>query len=383
MNRISKLFFRRFTGTITKDEETELREWISEGKAHSEVAGRLEDPDILEKEYRMRSLIDSQRAEREMRDYIRRQNRPVRIRRMAIAASFTLIATVSALIYFTLSEKPPGEVIAKAETAVPGEIRPGETGAVLTASSGEKIELKGLEGEATPSAIRSALASVYGSSHVPRRLSLEVAPGQEFKIMLEDSTEVWLNSASTLNYPENFLASERCVEIIGEAYFNVRKDASRPFVVNAGGQTITVTGTTFNVRCYPEDGYVTTTLESGSVSLSGATADTGRVNLKPGHQAVLDKGSSVMKVREVDTETFTGWRHGRFVFEDQTLGVIMCDLSRWYNFSYTFTDPGLSELEFMGSIPRYSDFATAVTILENSGGLEFRIDGREVTVSKK
>lgn len=92
-----------------------------------------------------------------------------------------------------------------------------------------------------------------------------------------------------------------------------------------------------------------------------------------GHQAILDHDANEIKMKVVDPETVTSWRHGRFVFDDQPLDRIMRDLSRWYNFQYEFSDPSLQSRVFMGSIHRYADFRTAIQILENCGGIHFTI----------
>lgn len=84
----------------------------------------------------------------------------------------------------------------------------------------------------------------------------------------------------------------------------------------------------------------------------------------------------------VNPEVITGWRHGRFVFEGQTLLTIMQDLARWYNFKFEFTDPALATIKFNGNIPRYADFNTAITILENCGDISFGISGNKVTISQ-
>ena len=88
-----------------------------------------------------------------------------------------------------------------------------------------------------------------------------------------------------------------------------------------------------------------------------------------------------MKV--VDPSVITGWRHGRFVFEEQPLSSIMRDLSRWYDVDYEFDDPALEKIVFMGSIPRYADFATAISIIEKSGGLKFVMQGDRVLIRRE
>ena len=140
-------------------------------------------------------------------------------------------------------------------------------------------------------------------------------------------------------------------------------------------------GTTFNVRAYADDPYIYTALEHGSISIRRSESPSGEVRMSPGHQALLNREDSKLNMRIVDTQVITGWRNGRFVFEDQPLSVIMRDLARWYDFEYEFDDPSLADIIFMGSIPRYSDFTVAKRILERSGDIELRTADNKIIIS--
>lgn len=260
------------------------------------------------------------------------------------------------------------------------EIQPGTTRARLISTSGESINLTATDTSRVASVM---LAAQNCPVTATPELCLDVPRGGEFKITLEDSTQVWLNSESTLRYPEVFSPTERRVQVTGEAYFVVAHDDSRPFYVDTKEQTVRVYGTTFNVRAYADDPYVCTTLEQGSVSISRRNHSSGEVMLSPGHQARLDRDGNNLNLRVVDPKVITGWRHGRFVFEEQPLAGIMRDLSRWYDFRYEFAEPELERIVFMGSIPRYADFATAISIIEKSGGLRFTTEGDKVVISRK
>lgn len=154
------------------------------------------------------------------------------------------------------------------------DISAGTTRATITNQAGRTIALSADESgrDGTTHFIPKASAE-----HMPsQQLCLEVPRGGEFKVILEDSTVVWLNSESTLRYPDTFSDTERRVAVTGEAYFSVSKDPSRPFYVESEGQVIRVYGTTFNVRAYPDEDATYTTLETGSISLARDTAPSGR-----------------------------------------------------------------------------------------------------------
>ena len=240
------------------------------------------------------------------------------------------------------------------ETPTDSLIRHGDTRALLTLPGGEQVAL-GADEEENRAAIRA-----HKPKATPAVLAmndLTIPRGGEFKIELEDGTQVWLNAESTLHYPDTFATDERRVRIEGEAYFKVARDERKPFYVETSGQLIRVYGTEFNVFAYPDEEAVRTTLIEGSISLRPADGTEAELILTPGHQAVFDKDSEVTSVRPVDTEAVTGWRRGVFVFDEQNLEQIMRTLSRWYDFEFRFEDDRLRSLEFMGSMPRYGAFS--------------------------
>lgn len=219
-------------------------------------------------------------------------------------------------------------------------------------------------------------------THEPVKINtLNTPRGGEFRVVLEDGTEVWLNSESQLIYPETFDGPERRVKVEGEAYFKVAKNEKQPFYVETAGQEVRVFGTEFNVHNYPEDEYVSTVLIEGSISLSRRSNPQNCLLLTPGHQVQFDKNTEEARISAASVEVMTSWRTGQFVFENQTLEHIMQDLARWYNFDFTFEDEQLREMLFMGSVPRYAHFSQVLLILEKSGGLSFTLSDDVVVVA--
>lgn len=380
--QICRLLFKRIAGTISEREQAELDAWRQESEAHEALYERMLDPAYLERQYRRRKAVDCERPRLDMQRRIRaerlRRNRGVRyLATSAAAAAAVLLVIFGARIGW----RSPHPAETEPAVAAAPAIRPGVTRATLTSATGERIPL-GADDQADPARIETRVPKKE-PGEAPRQLRLDVPRGGEFRILLEDSTEVWLNSESRLTYPESFSGAERRVAVTGEAYFRVARDEKRPFYVETDGQLVRVYGTEFNIRSYAEDRNVYTTLVSGSIALSRLDdSRSGELLLTPGHQALFDKTDEATSVKEVDTQVVTSWRHGRFVFEEQNLEQIMRDLSRWYDFDYTFEDDALRGIVFMGSIPRYGEFATALAILEKSGGLAFRVEGSQVVVAR-
>ncbi len=378
---ITGLLFKKIVGSITEEEQQRIDEWRRESEAHERLYARMLDIGYLRKEYLRRSVINTQRPLEEMEQRIARERkgRPfVTWRPWVAAASVALVICLGFVKLWTSSDKVTDKEIAR--THLLSDIKPGSQQATLTLGDGEKVQL-GANRATNEQAIKEHQTLAQAVPDI-RQLSLDVPRGGEFKIVLEDSTEVWLNSESKLIYPETFSCTERRVIVTGEAYFKVTKDKERPFLVETDGQLVKVYGTEFNIRSYSEDEEVFTTLIEGSVSISKLSEKSGELMLTPGHQACFSKSDESTSVKAVNTSVITSWKEGRFVFENQTLKQIMRDLSRWYNFDYQFEEESLNDIEFMGSIPRYSDFTAALALLKKSGGLMFYMEGDKVIVAK-
>lgn len=380
---INILYKRLAGGTLSADEALRLEKWIAENpEARQRMADSLSDVEHIASGYRVRQMIDTERPREEMmrRLGINEPKKSLRLSKLFKPLKWTAAAVVGAavtggIIFMMRSPFTSTATLADATDVEPLRIEnlsPGSTQAIVTVPSGDTLHVT------ETSTVTPKLAKVVEAGP----LQIDVPRGGEFVVTLEDSTRVWLNSESRLIYPAHFSASSRRVELTGEAYFEVTHNPDVPFIVESANQRVRVYGTEFNIRSYPEDDAVYTTLSSGSVSLSPSSG-VGEIFLSPGKQAVFTKETSEAKVRTVDIERVTGWRHGRFVFEEQSLRQIMRDLARWYDFEYEFADNDAAETIFMGSIPRYSNFKTAIAILEKSGGLTFEVKDNKILISRQ
>lgn len=164
--------------------------------------------------------------------------------------------------------------------------------------------------------------------------TIKVAQGHTAMLILSDGTKVWLNTQSSLIYPNTFAANApRQVQLKGEAYFEVAPDAKRPFIVDCGQLQTTVIGTAFNVRNYA-DSAPCITLEHGSVQVSGHSQ---QVVLEPNQQVTLANGNR-LKVGHADMESVLCWRDGLFFFDGKTLREVLIEMGRWYNMDIVVND---------------------------------------------
>jgi ferric-dicitrate binding protein FerR (iron transport regulator) len=206
-------------------------------------------------------------------------------------------------------------------------------------------------------------------------IALSVPRGQDYHMTLADGTRVWLNAESRLEFPDRFNGNTREVRLQGEAYFEVKKDAKRPFIVHSDYLTTRVLGTSFNVRARSHrDANVT--LVSGRVQVkAGNVAEV----LTPGHQASL--AGSQITVNAVDTYPITQWKEGFFYFDNQTLFFIMQELSRWYGVNVSFDDTSKMNVRLHFVVERSKSLKEAVANLNAMGVAHVEVDGNMVIIN--
>ncbi len=206
-------------------------------------------------------------------------------------------------------------------------------------------------------------------------MALSVPRGQDYHLTLADGTQVWLNAESRLEFPDRFNGETREVRLRGEAYFEVKKDAKRPFIVHTDYLTTRVLGTSFDVRAYSRRD-VSVTLVSGRVQVNAG--DLSRV-LSPGEQAALT--GSQLAVKAVDTYPITQWKEGFFYFDNQSLFFIMQELSKWYGVNVSFDDRSKMNVRLHFVVERSKSLREAVANLNALGVVHAEVDGNMVIIN--
>jgi len=153
-------------------------------------------------------------------------------------------------------------------------------------------------------------------------------------ISLSDGSRVWLNSNSSITYPESFSREERNVELKGEGYFEVSHDSLHPFIVETHNIKVKVLGTSFNVRSYSSEKNTEATLVEGKVVIQNKQGNN-LAMLAPGQMAEYDKANQFLAIKAVDTDEYTAWRRGLVVFTNATLDDITGKLSELYQIHFT------------------------------------------------
>lgn len=168
--------------------------------------------------------------------------------------------------------------------------------------------------------------------------------GEKAHIFLTDSTEIILNSGSTLEYNGQYNIKDRLVKFTGEAFFNVRTNREKPFVVQLGKMSITATGTRFNIFSYGNEDRIETTLVEGVIQVS--IKDREPIHLKSGQQVVYYLKSDKVLVHDVQSDTFTSWKENKLRFYDTPFEEVMRSIARKYNVEFKIKDNELVDLKY-------------------------------------
>ncbi|WP_257669379.1 FecR family protein [Parapedobacter tibetensis] len=285
------------------------------------------------------------------------------------------------------------------KTVLSDAIVPGGEKAILTLSNGRTINLDEISSgriaeESGMRIVKTAEGQLfYESIHTTQVKevvynTISTPNGGEQRMILPDGTKVWLNAASTLTYPTQFIGNKRIVELEGEAYFEVSSQSSAqsafhlPFLVKTKTQTVEVLGTHFNINAYNDGETVKTTLLEGRVKVSATTS---RPNesihriLNPNEEATVKRGSNIIQVAQVDPTNAIAWKNGYFAFSDEHITYVMTTIARWYDIEVEYQGD-MTNKYFGGTISRFEDFETLLGTIALTGSIRFRIVGRRVIV---
>ncbi|WP_321309536.1 FecR domain-containing protein [Marinifilum fragile] len=217
------------------------------------------------------------------------------------------------------------------------------------------------------------------SMNKPEKLvhKLEVPKGQRSKLALADGTEVWLNSDSKLDFSFDDDKKQRVVTLSGEAFFNVSKDKEKPFIVNVKGQSLKVLGTVFNVRAYENEENVYTTLEEGSVEVKAA----GRaVIIEPNQQLIYSRLSNRLSLKKVDTNYYTVWREGRYVFENESFDNLIRMVERWYDVQFEYPKEFFKNMHYSGVIKRTKPVEHVLSLINHITKIKYEYKGDVIVI---
>jgi ferric-dicitrate binding protein FerR (iron transport regulator) len=373
-------------------QEEEQRQWIRQELAAGLAAAAFEETEVRSsEEWEQKVTAIFAAASSQARPRV--ETRRLIWVRYSVAAAAILAIGLIYLLYVRPVRPAASVIVTRSDLSAPASAH-----AVLTLGNGQQIALD---------SIQNGTLARQGQVRVVKLADGQVAySGQDQEVFyntlynprgsrvitltLPDGSGVWLNAASSIRYPTSFTGAERRVDLTGEAYFEVSKNASKPFKVSIPGkEEIEVLGTSFNVNAYGDESEIKTTLLEGSVrvrteSLLGVNTNKTKpgVVLKHGQQAQQIVGGNpnnagrLTIVRDADIEQAVAWKNGEFAFNRAKLSMILREVSRWYDLDIEGPAAPVQRT-FSGVVSRSSNLSDVMKILE-SAGIRFRIEGKKM-----
>lgn len=299
------------------------------------------------------------------------------------AMLFVAVVTLGLSGYIILSDNHNPEQTAFVETRN-SVFDPGSKKAYLLSSRGELVDLSesfDIEKEdGTVISNRSEGVIRFKKNKSEKKEigyhTIYVPKGGEYELLLSDGSKVYLNSETRLVFPSGFEGDTRRVELTGEAYFEVKKD-SKPFIVETTGLKIEVLGTSFNVNAYPDNPSLNATLVEGNIRLSLPDHPETYL-LRPEENLNMNKMSGELFVRVVDTDIYTAWVKGKFVFRNQSLEDIFSQLKRWYDFVIVYENQDIKAMRFTGSAEKAKPLDYLLNQIQSVTDVKYKNEGDKI-----
>ena len=356
-----------FDKTATVSEEKEYEQWLNTSDVHRNYIERIKDFDGTSPKVSERELQQLYRA----LSFSVQQRKRLRIMKWSSVAALCALALGCG--WLLLDSKSESSLPVITEVAVTKKY---DDVVRMTTADGKVYNL---ENKKEQVAEGKKVLNVGEAAKMVEPRVIDVPQGKTWQFTLADSSRVYVNANSRLIFPENFDGQqERRIHLeYGEAYFEVTKDADKPFIVSVGSMETKVYGTEFNVNGYLPEA-PKTTLIKGSVGMRKA-GDTNEILLKPGQQGRLDDAGQLI-VKEVDWETLVAWKENIFFFRNAALEEIASRLADWYGVEFRFSRESLKREGFYCRLPRTLSLENVLKALERGQAVRFIYENNIVTV---
>ncbi len=385
--RVAYLIAGYIRNTLTRAEHQELDDWVNASDKNMKLFEDLTDERNIEANLSMMEKIQSeqifQNLQQEGRFEKPKQRRKISLVWMSAAATAILLLCVFFIWRLTNTSSSQNT---KQQSVKSDLLQPGGNKATLTLPDGSVIDLANAQNGVLSNSEALNISKKNGNNLVYQKSAahsstigmhtLSIPAGGQFLLTLDDNSKVWMNAQSVLRYPAVFSGKERKVELSGEAYFEVSPNAKAPFIVVLGNDdTVSVLGTHFNVKAYPEEDRKAVTLVEGKVLVQNYGNE--KV-LTPGMQALIH-GNEMTTIANVDIEEITGWKNGLFVFHDAPIERIMSQVARWYNAKIVYE--GSIKHQFNATIKRSEPLEKLLHLLQLNGYVKFKTENNIIYVS--
>ncbi len=210
---------------------------------------------------------------------------------------------------------------------------------------------------------------------------LVIPKGNVYELELADGTHVWLNAESELTYPTRFPSDIREVKLKGEAYFDVAQNPEKPFRVQTNEVAVKVLGTSFNISAYETERFTSVTLVGGSVAVQTDKGEQFRI--VPSEQFTHDGQTHQLAIKKVDTDLYTSWTRGEYIFKDATLEDIFGKLSHWYDFTVKYQNDQLRRKRFSLVVDRKISLNQLLELISFTSDIQLEQNQKNIIVKRK
>lgn len=388
VTEIRQLLEKYKQGTLSPEELSQLEEAVVAGSFEEEIKADIlhtlythAAPDANWPEEKKAALLQQILHTTPMRPV---RNNTVRKRWIYAAAAVLAAGIITSGAYLMMRRQEPAPVAIVHPKA---PLAPGSSKAMLILADNSTITLDSSNNGALATQGSTQIVNTNGaltykgnsSNKQPLYNTVATPRGGQYQLTLADGSRIWLNAASSVRFPAAFTGRERLVEVTGEVYFEIAKNAAMPFRVKiktpANDMTVTVLGTSFNVMAYPDEQAIRTTLVEGAVQVARGTESS---LLKPGYQASIPSAGGTFEISEADIEQTLAWKEGKFRFRNTNIKTIMRQLSRWYDIDVAY-DGNVSDIDLTGVISRREDAGALLKALETTQRVKFTVDGHTIT----
>ena len=359
----------------------ELKEWLEHNNTAIEIIKSLMDDSELSKKIELHRQQDKEQAILSLRAKIQKyQHHRVIIRISRVAAVIVLLIGCG-LLYHKLSQQEKHQTLA---STISSKLSP-----VIITPNGQYYDLSKVLTDTTHNlniAYKSTEEIKY--TYQPPAVDIEeegynqlIIPNQcNYQVTLCDGSVVRLNAGSRLEYPNSFPSHERKVRLTGEAYFEIKHDG-RPSMVEVRQASIRVYGTHFNINAYQETN-IETVLVEGKVGVSIQDSTYQEKILKPNQLSRLNLLTGEQEIVDVDVQKYIAWTTGFLRYDNDSLELLIEDLSRWYGTNFDFKDNKLKNIRISASINKDTPLEEVLAMIQTTAKIKFHLIERRYIITQ-
>lgn len=380
--KIYEIILSVLSGEASDTEQEFLKQWLEESQENKKEFSRIETLYRISKSKEKNIDFNTDLAWGRIHRLTFGKSKVFSVKRLLRYAAMVAVLIATGTFFFT-------DVFRK-EKAIPILTFEDVNQPTLLLDNGEKIALNEqsftkhqkdfvIKNEAKDKLVYESGAKMKEKKEQSNHLL--IPHGTTYQVILADGTRVWLNSESEFSYPSSFNGDKREVTLQGEAFFEVAKDTGKPFIVRTEGMEVKVLGTSFNISCYKNEDGVSTTLVEGSVEIKTENGE--EEILSPAERYTYNRIEKTTLLTSVNTDIYTSWLDGIYIFRDTPLSYIFKCLQRWHQFTLNYEDESLKNKRYSFDIDRNTSIDNILEVISFTSDIQLERNDTIINIKKK